>query len=210
MRPGAAGTISAYFRCVKHIRGGYTGVLVLLAAQIGTTIACTSGSEDGTGGSETGGGGTASGGGSGGGFSDGGGPAAGGGTGGSECLSITTEDDGCVCERSLEDFCSVTNCSLPDSLECGSENFSAVMIYRGCGYIYRSSWGEEESSTMWSEESGELVFRRVRYSQTWDDACPTKQYGERPECDSWEEACDLGYGGMGGWGGMGGLGGDAP
>lgn len=195
---------------MKRMRGGHTGVLVLLAAQIGTTIACTSGSEDGSGGSESGGGGTdpgSSGGASGGGFSDGGGPAAGGGTGGSECLSITIGDDGCVCESSLDAFCSVANCSLPVQLECGSANFSAVTIYRGCGYIHRSSSGEEESSTIWSEESGELLFHRARYWPVSDDVCPTRQYGEQPECDSWEEACDLGYGGIGG---MGGMGGDAP
>jgi hypothetical protein len=107
-----------------QLRGGrYAGVAVLLAAQIGTPIACTSSPAD-----------------------------------GSECLAITNEQDGCVCEKSLEDFCSVANCSIPDTLECGSRNFSAFVFYRGCGYVLRSSSGEEESAKIWSEESGELVF----------------------------------------------------
>jgi len=182
----------------------YGGMAALVLAQVGTIVSCSDGGSD----DEGSGGGTPTGGSAptGGHTGDGGGPPTGGsgGLGGAACEGLDPEAEHCaVCEATLDEFCEVASCSPPTEIECGSNNFTAVTYHRGCGYLRRSAWGEEESSKIWSEDTDELVYFRYSYPVA-NDACDVTIVGEAPSCDDWEDACPTGQGGAGGEGGFGG------
>lgn len=180
---------------------GSLGIVVLVAAQWGTVVACSStDGGDGAGGSPATGG-TSSG---------GSGGAASGGAGGSvpTCETFHPDEGECgTCEESLEDFCEngANPCNLPDDLVCRVA-LPTTTLYEGCGYARRESVGDVGDSWthVWSQATGELVFYTSSYSNS-DGCYPTRIVGEMPNCDDWEEACD-GFGG----GGAGGEGGGTP
>jgi len=142
----------------------------------------------------------------------------GGSSGGIECNDGVDSNDNGVCdqcERTLEAHCAAYNCAIPEDLECGSSNYTFTGYSRGCGYLIQNTDGELESFTVWSEETGQLVYSFSDSTPGSGKDCDTQSIGEPPQlsCDSWESACDPvddGSGGSGGSGGFGGEGGASP